>query len=119
HRAEAVAGTPRRRPAFSICCSPCPCPDFPGSRGFFLPPTYPSHATSIAVIALAAGLGFLLWRGTWLVRRETLAVLALWGSVYLVIATGRANMYAVFKIAPQRAAIMGRYHYAGTIPLAV
>jgi hypothetical protein len=87
--------------------------------GFFLPPTYPSEATSIAVVALAAGLGFLLWRGSWAVRREALAMLALWASVYLVIATGRANMYAVFNIRPESAAIMGRYHYAGTIPLVV
>jgi len=46
-------------------------------------------------------------------------MVALWGSVYLVIAAGRANMYAVFKITPENAAIMGRYQYAGTIPVVV
>jgi hypothetical protein len=87
--------------------------------GFFLPATYPSLATSLAMAALVVGTGFLLWRGTWAIRREAVAMIALWVGVYLVIAVGRANIYALFKVSPEMAATVGRYHYAGTIPIVV
>jgi hypothetical protein len=85
--------------------------------GFFLPATYPTPAAWIAVAALAAGVVVILWRGTWEARRAALGMLVLWAGVYLMIAAGRANLYALLKISPEAAATAGRYHYAGTIPI--
>lgn len=87
--------------------------------GFFLPATYPNPAAWIAVAALAAGLGLLLWRGNARTRRLALAMVVLWAGVYLMIAAGRAHLYAMLHVTATDAAMVGRYHYAGTIPLIV
>jgi hypothetical protein len=86
--------------------------------GFFMPKPYPSPASRIAVSALAAGTGFLLWRGAARTRRYALGMAALWAGVYLMIAIGRGHIYALMNVPAATAAAVGRYHYAGTIPLA-
>jgi len=87
--------------------------------GFFMPKEYPSLAAWIALSALVAGTGFLLWRGGARTRRYALGVAALWAGIYLMIAIGRGHIYALLNVAAARAATVGRYHYAGTIPLAI
>ena len=87
--------------------------------GFFLPKSYPSPAAWGAVVALAAGLGVLLWRGSARTRRLALAMTVLWAGVYLMIASGRGHIYAMMHVPASTAATVGRYHYAGTIPLVV
>ncbi len=86
--------------------------------GFFLS-AYPAPAAWGAVVAFAGGLALVLWRGAGHTRRTALAMLLLWLGTYLVIAAGRAHIYSLFKIAPSVAATMGRYHYAGLIPVVV
>jgi hypothetical protein len=85
--------------------------------GFFLPSAYPHPADWLAVVALVAGLGLLLWHAGWETRRTALALGAVWAGVYLMIAAGRAHLYALFGVPAASAATMGRYHYAGTVPL--
>jgi hypothetical protein len=87
--------------------------------GFFLPETYPSPAASGAVAMLAAALGLLLWRGSPRTRRLALGTGALWAGIYLMIAAGRGHVYSMLHVPPATAAAVGRYHYAGTIPLVV
>jgi hypothetical protein len=41
------------------------------------------------------------------------------GAVYLLIALGRANLYYTFQQSLAFAAVTSRYHYAGSIPVAV
>lgn len=87
--------------------------------GFFMPADYPHPAASVAVVAFAAGVAFTLWRGDRATRRLVVAMLALWAGLYVMIAAGRAHMYAVLGMAPTVAATVGRYHYAGLVPLVV
>jgi hypothetical protein len=86
--------------------------------GFFLK-TYPGWSASLAVVAFAGGLAFVAWRGSAVSRRTVLAMVLLWLGAYLVIAAGRAHIYALFNMSPAVSAMMGRYHYAGLIPLVV
>ena len=46
-------------------------------------------------------------------------MVVLWGGVYLMISAGRAHMYSMLHVPAAAAATVGRYHYAGTIPLVV
>ena len=85
--------------------------------GFWSRAAYPTRASWVALVTLAVGIGFALARGTWATRRQVVAMVALWVGGYVVVAIGRANIYAAFKIPPAAAASIGRYHYAGTIPL--
>src|SRR5262249_14649944 len=87
--------------------------------GFFMPQQYPSPAAGIALSALVAGTGLLLWRGDARTRRYALGVAALWGGVYPRIPIGSGRIYSLLSVASARAATAGRYRYAGTIPLAV
>jgi hypothetical protein len=87
--------------------------------GFFMPADYPHPDATVTVVVFAAGVGFTLWRGDSATRRLVVAMLALWGGLYVMIAAGRAHMFAVFKTAPTEAAMSGRYHYAGLVPLVV
>jgi hypothetical protein len=87
--------------------------------GFFMPKPYPNPASLIAVSALLVGTGLVLWRGTARTRRYGLGMAALWAGVYLMVAIGRGHIYALLNVPPATAAAVGRYHYAGTIPLVV
>lgn len=84
---------------------------------FFMPRAYPSPAAWATFGLLLAGIGLALWRGSWAVRRATLAMLALWLGVYGMIAAGRANLMALLTIPPTVGAAVPRYHYAGLIPI--
>jgi hypothetical protein len=84
---------------------------------FFMPATHPSPMAWMALAALLAGVALVLWRGSRDTRRDALAMLVLWVGVYLMIAAGRANVLAAFKVPPAVGAATQRYHYAGTIPI--
>ncbi len=85
--------------------------------GFFMPSPDHGWAEAITVAALTGGLALVLWRGSWERRRAALAMVVLWAGVYFMIAAGRAHIYALYGTPPASAAMIGRYHYAGTIPL--
>src|SRR5262249_7464729 len=87
--------------------------------GFFLPGTYPHPVSVIAIAAFGAGLALAAWRADWPARRSMLAMLALAGGIYLLIALGRAHVYQMFHVPPSRAASMSRFHYAGSVPVTV
>jgi hypothetical protein len=87
--------------------------------GFFMPADYPHPAASVAVVAFAAGVAFTLWRGDRTTRRLVVAMLVLWGGLYVMIAVGRAHIYAVLGMKTTAAAMVGRYHYAGLMPVVV
>jgi hypothetical protein len=85
---------------------------------FFLG-TYPDVRSLVAAAALAGGFALALWRGGGFARRVMLAMLVLTASTYLLIAVGRAHIYQVLGIPPGQAASVDRYHYAGSLPVAV
>jgi hypothetical protein len=87
--------------------------------GFFLPAAYPSPAAWGAVAVFLAGVVFVLVRGDARTRRTALAMMALGGSIYLLIAAGRSGIYAMLKISALQAAGVPRYHYVGSIPVVV
>ena len=87
--------------------------------GFFLPGRYPDVTSVTVIVAFCAGLGVAGWRSDWPARRAMLAMLALAGGIYLVIALGRAHAYQAFHISPEQAAAVDRYHYAGSLPVTV
>ena len=87
--------------------------------GFFMPADYPHPAASVAVVVFAAGVAFTLWRGDRATRRLVVAMLALCGGLYVMIAVGRAHIYALLGMKTTAAAMVGRYHYAGLVPLVV
>jgi hypothetical protein len=89
------------------------------TMGFLLRTPYPSPACWIVIAAYLGGLGILLWRGDWTTRRTAVAMIALAVSVYLLIAVGRSNTYAMFKIAASAAARVARYHYVGSLPVTI
>jgi hypothetical protein len=86
--------------------------------GFFLR-GYPAPTAWVGVALLAGGVALVVWRGGGAARRVALAMVVLWLGTYLVIAAGRAHVYAIFKIPPATAATTARYHYAGLIPVVV
>ena len=85
---------------------------------FFLG-TYPDLRSVVVVVVFAACLAFALWRGDGAARRAMLAMLVVTGGIYLLIAIGRGHIYQVFNVPPAQAAAVDRYHYAGSLPVAV
>jgi hypothetical protein len=86
----------------------------------FLPPSsYPSPAASAAIAGYLCGLGVLFWRGDGAARRTTIAMTALAAAIYVLIATGRSGTYAMFSISAASAGRVARYHYAGSLPIAI
>ena len=86
--------------------------------GFFRPP-YPSPACWAAIGAFCAGVALVVWRGGWPARRAVLAMVLLATSIYVVIALGRAALYAGLHIPPWAVAGFERYYYVATIPVVV
>src|SRR5262249_13793689 len=86
--------------------------------GFFLR-SYPDPASLAAIAAFCVGLCVAAWGSHWAARRAMLALPALAAGIYLVIALGRAHAYEAFHVPPQQAAAVSRYHYAGSLPVAV
>jgi hypothetical protein len=88
--------------------------------GAFLPPSaYPSPAAWGAIVAYLCGLGILFWRGDGAARRTTMALMALAVAIYVLIASGRSVTYALFNISAASAGRVARYHYAGSLPVAI
>ena len=85
---------------------------------FFLG-TYPDLRSVVVVVVFAACLAFALWRGDGAARRAMLAMLVVTVGIYLLIAIGRGHIYQVFNVPPAQAASVDRYHYAGSLPVAV
>jgi len=86
---------------------------------FFHPQRYPDVRDWLTIAAFVRGLGLVVWRGDWKTRRMALAMVALAVGVYAVIAGGRAGIYEMFGASLTQAATATRYHYVGTIPIAV
>jgi hypothetical protein len=87
--------------------------------GFFLSKAYPSPLVWSTLVVLVLALGVIVWRGSMRTRRLALAMLVLWTGIYLMIAAGRAHIYSLLHVPAVAAAMVGRYHYAGTIPLVI
>jgi hypothetical protein len=87
--------------------------------GLLLRRPYPSPECWIAIAAYLCGLGVLFWRGDARTRRTALAMMALAISVYVLIAAGRSSTYAMFSISAAAAARVARYHYVGSLPVAI
>ena len=87
--------------------------------GIFLPANYPTLRTWIAVAAFCGGIGLLLWRGDGATRRMTVGLIVMAATIYLLIAVGRAHLYEQFGVGFAKAAATSRYHYAGSIPMAL
>jgi len=85
---------------------------------FFLG-AYPDLRSVVVVVVFAGCLAFALWRGDGAARRAMLAMLVVTGGIYLLIAIGRGHIYQVFHVPPAKAAAVDRYHYAGSLPVAV
>jgi hypothetical protein len=88
--------------------------------GFLVAPqAYPGPASRslVASFVMAVLAGVLLGDGA--ARRRIGALASLAVATYALVAVGRANVYALLKVDPWVAARVPRYHYVGTIPLAL
>ena len=91
-----------------------------GVLGYFtVPAAYPDWRTGLTALAVAAALVVVLVRADGETRRRLLAVGLLAVATYGIVAFGRAALYAAFKIAPAKAAIMPRYHYTASLPVVI
>ncbi len=79
----------------------------------------PAWLVWTAVAGFALGLGLIAWRGNVGSRRAMVAMAVLTVVIYAVIAAGRAELYVMFSADLAEAAKAPRYHYLGTIPIAV
>lgn len=88
--------------------------------GFFLvPETYPGPAAHIIVTLCLVGLLAAFFSGHGPTRRRLAALASLSLATYALVSLGRANVNQMFKVDTWVTARMLRYHYAGTIPLAL
>jgi hypothetical protein len=88
--------------------------------GFFLTPErYPGPASRglVALFLVAVLAGVVCGDGT--ARRRIGALASVAVAAYALVAVGRANVYALLKVDPWVAARVPRYHYVGTIPVAL
>ncbi len=88
--------------------------------GFFLPPpAYPGPASRSLVALFLVAILVGVVRGDGAARRRIGALASLVVATYALVAVGRANVYALLEVQPWVAARVPRYHYVGTIPLAL
>jgi hypothetical protein len=91
-------------------------------RGFFFPIEmfHPAPAPLAALVVVYAAIivaGFVVADSR--TRLRLCAMLVFAAAIYGMIALGRANTYKMFGTAADVAARTGRYHYMGTVPLAM
>jgi hypothetical protein len=91
-------------------------------HGFAIPqelfqPAPPPDAVLVSVYAAVVVAALALGKGE--TRRRIAALLVASAAVYGLIALGRANTYLMWDTPPSVSARTGRYHYVGTIPLAL
>lgn len=89
-------------------------------QGFFFDPqAYPGQASHVATTLYVLTLVAVLVRADGVTRRRLLALVALCGGVYVLVAMGRSNVYLLFNLEPAESARQARYHYIGIIPVAM
>jgi hypothetical protein len=85
--------------------------------GYYSSGIYPDMLHLVSIAGFALGLGLLAWRGNRRARRAALAMVVLAVGTYAVIGIARVKVYKGLSAA--QAAAWLRYHYQGTIPIAV
>lgn len=90
------------------------------AQGFaFVPNDYPGTASQVAAPIYLGALALVFVASDALTKRRIAALVLLCLAIYTLVAMGRSNVYLMFHYEPSASARQARYHYVGTIPIAM
>ncbi len=81
--------------------------------------SYPDTASAVVIGLVGAGVIGTAMTASATLRRRLFASVLLALAAYAVVAAGRAGFWSLFKVPMAKAALVPRYHYVGTLLLAV